>query len=209
MFLIIGEKILVPIIVAVILTILAFAWKGITDGTLITFLGGVSQTEFGGNPQLFSLGLKDAVIAFDRKAGCPERWEPFIQAESRTIIGARFDGSFNSELTPRPFREEDKGKEDIILTEDHIPEHKHTFQDIYYSEHANENSKREFERNQQGVIETMPVPGGIGSRGTDRDNVGWIIQHETASYGQGTKFTNMPPYIALFYCKPNSDWLGL
>ena len=53
MFLIIGEKILVPIIVAVILTILAFAWKGITDGTLITFLGGVSQTEFGGNPQLF------------------------------------------------------------------------------------------------------------------------------------------------------------
>ena len=200
MFLTIGEKILVPIIVAVILAILAFAWKGFTNGKFIEALGGVSKTQLEEHKH-DSLGLKDAVIAFDIREGCPEGWSEFYDAESRTIIGAAFDKSSNLKLAPRPFRADDEGKEYITLTKDNIPGHTHAFKDIYYSEDVELESKKDYEQKTQDVIETMAVPGELGSSGTDKDNIGWIMQHETESFGKGTKFTNMPPYIALFYCR--------
>lgn len=190
----IREKILVPIIIAVILAILATVWKGITDGTLITFLGGVSKQDLK-NHQHDPLGLEGAVIAFDLAEGCPEGWSNFIEAESRTIIGAAFGGSSNSGLTQRPYREGDKGKEDITLTTANIPKHEHQFYDIYYSEHPDYPTKNQ--------MKTFRVPDHIGSNATDRDNTGWTILHNTEPFGENpaTKFTNMPPYIALFYCK--------
>ena len=195
MFITISEKIFVPIIIAVILAILATVWKGITNGTLITFLGGVSKTELK-NHQHDPLGLEGAVIAFDLNDGCPDGWTKFSQAISRTIVGASFPDSSKSGLTQYKF-DAKGGKENIALDTSNIPQHKHKFYDIYYSEKAT------YRKANADTIRTRSVPGNIGSRGTDYDNKGWMIQNHTELFGNrpATKFTNMPPYIALYYCR--------
>lgn len=199
MFLTISEKILVPIIVAVILAILAIAWKGITDGTLITFLGGVTKgelTEKFKSHQHNPLDLKGAVIAFDLNKGCPEGWDEFSQAESRTIVGASFGNISNSELTPYKFDKEG-GEETITISASDIPKHAHEFNDIYYSENTSQMGTQ--------PIPTYPVPDNIGSRATDSDNRGWMIRHKTEPFGSVSEkeFPIMPPYIPLYYCKRN------
>ena len=200
----VSEKILEPILVAVstavILSILLVIWEVTTDGTLIThLLNGASKTDLEElkkeleGPQLDPLDLKGAVIAFDLNDGCPNGWAKFSQAESRTIIGASFDNSSDSGLTPYKF-DVKGGEENIAISTSNIPKHVHEFDDIYYSENKTQMRGHS--------IATYDVPGKIGSGKTDPDNTGWVIRHYTEPFGNDsvTEFTNMPPYIPLYYC---------
>ena len=130
--------------------------------------------------------LKGAVIAFDQREGCPDGWIMFSAAENRTIIGASEDGHHFGSTN---------GQENILLIEDHIPLHLHTYEDIYFSE---------FEDWRPNGASAVEVPGGLGLAGhVDADNAGWTLPRRTDPVGSepNKPFTNMQPYIALYYCK--------
>ena len=137
-----------------------------------------------------------AVVAFDTNDGCPdEGWSRFTKAQSRTIVGAAFEGiTLDANLTPRP-HDDKGGSESVRFTTDQTPRHQHTFRDTYYSEHRN--------KKPSGVIDTVEVPGQKGSDSNDSDNVGWQIQNVTDWAGEAESVAVMPPYIALFYCIRN------
>lgn len=132
-----------------------------------------------------------AVVAFDRTEGCPskdEGWEPFEPAISRVILGAvgpsrsaevpvGVTDENGNRLTAHQFRR-DGGEEAHVLTIPEIPEHTHggVFQSSGFSfEHHQSNDR---------------LPGQQ-----------WDWGRETKSAGGGAPHNNLPPYIALYYCK--------
>ena len=192
MFSNISERVFTAVLTAIILGVLALIWQLFQTGGLVSALGGVSKSML----KLHSVP-QGAVVAFDQDGGCPKGWAPFSQAQSRTIVGA----SFNDEsIAPglSKYRHDDKGGEEaIVLTDAHLPSHKHEFEDIFYSENPNQKGRL--------GIRFIDVPGSIGSHATDNDNKGWLIDSETKPFGQTRgkqeSIRMIQPYIALYYCK--------
>ena len=196
----IAEKVIIAVLAVVILSVLALIWELFTDGGLIKALGGVSRSDMeeaiGELPGAVPMG---AVVAFDLTEDCPEGWSEFKAAEKRTIVGALFpsqEGSSTDNESAYKYRTE-KGKEKIFLTRDHIPEHVHSYKDVYYSE-------RDYSRPRD--TKSVAIPEGIGHKGGhDRDNVGWALSKNTDPFGLDDErrkmHTNMQPYIALYFCK--------
>lgn len=142
---------------------------------------------------------KGAVVAFDRNAAisrvCPKGWSIFLPAGGRFIVGA---GQHNGDLTEYPSFSEDKleaigGEERVTLELDQMPEHRHAVPLIgsgtvyvdagkaantpYFDYRRRENIKQE--------IQISPPDEGV------------------ISTGKGHPHNNMPPYIALYYCRKN------
>lgn len=118
-----------------------------------------------------------AVLPFDKDDGCPEGWSEFASAAGRVIIGVgagNFD-SKNNLLTNRRFRDKG-GQESVVLSRSQMPKHSHRFGVNRGSDY-------------QGV------------RLEDRHGAYGGVQTEDA--GGNQPHNNMPPYIALYYCKKN------
>ncbi len=130
-----------------------------------------------------------AVLAFDLPNGCPDGWAPFAAAQSRAIVGAT-DGPFEPGLgrdsEQEPLRElkyrEHGGAETVTLKEAEMPRHSHL------------------------------VPIALGPRapyGRDSESVNSLAgsnevpfqPSKTDGRGSAQPHNNMPPYIALYYCK--------
>ena len=177
------QHVISAVFTAVLLATLALVWDRVRAGGLVEALGGVSQSELKSIPP-FPQG---AVVAFDQPKGCPDGWSRLSAAEGRTIVGA----SLESEEFHYNKRE---GKRRILLTQDHLPQHEHPFLDVYYSE---------YEPHMPNGAISVEVPGMLGANGMDPDNVGWAIESMTDAVGPDEQkdFTNLQPYLALYYCR--------
>lgn len=165
-----------------------YAWH--TDDTLT-----LAGYEFG-RP---SVGA-GAVVAYDTD-GCPSGWAPFKAATARFIIGAGgadyFDDAYREGADGEPLSAKARlvpgGSESHKLKIEEMPEHEHKFQvkenvldnpDFFLGEVGTEYV---FEPSQQG--ETRPRARIGGER------------VKIASRGNNVPHNNMPPYIALYFCK--------
>jgi hypothetical protein len=88
------EKIFVGVVTAIVLGALVLLWNLGTGGTLIQALGGVTKAESEADKGQLNTSIlarasvpSGAVVAFDQDT-CPDGWEPFLEANARTIIGA-------------------------------------------------------------------------------------------------------------------------
>lgn len=139
---------------------------------------------------------KGAVLAFDTPDGCPEGWSHFAEAQSRVLVGAsvgEFEDGFDedeakNDLSGYKYRDH-KGFAKIMLTIPNMPSHDHDYKDIFYSEKQSDHS------------DTVKLPLPIGSRSTDRNNDGLQMTRTTETEGGSKAFSNMPPFVALYFCK--------
>lgn len=131
---------------------------------------------------------KGIVAAFDRSEedACPKGWERFTPAGGRFIVGAGVNTNTDqagNELTDHPSRLDDKikavgGAEKHTLTIDEMPKHSHT----------NPNGGTNIS------VGGLPEGDALGVRDTNNEE-------KTHTMGENQPHNNMPPYIALFYCK--------
>lgn len=123
-----------------------------------------------------------AVAAFDRTGGCPEGWSPFLAGESRMILGASSGqpSEFGKDaagraLALRQFRDRG-GFEAVALSTAQMPSHRHVVQ--------------------------HRKTGAVGSTHGLAAAANWGAQNTTSSAaGRGQPHENMPPFIALYFCK--------
>jgi hypothetical protein len=138
-----------------------------------------------------SVGLTPAgaVMAFDLKEGCPTGWSPYTKAWGRFLVGAMADKDRNQipggfirdsrgvNLSPRAFGEPG-GEEMHLLTEPEMPKHSH--QQVWGQGNGT-----------LGSAEGESV----------RRFPGRALDQNTLDKGGDTAHNNMPPYIALYFCK--------
>lgn len=144
-----------------------------------------------GDPARFPAG---AVVAFDRDVACPAGWSIFEPAISRVIVGAVAGRSATAPtkdengraLTAHQYRA-DGGEEAHALKAPEMPAHTHKF------------------------TSTAVTRGGWGGQATRTFAVGgsenggdFAIKGTISSTGEGLAHNNMPPYIALYFCKKES-----
>lgn len=132
-----------------------------------------------------ALGVpKDAVLAFDRPGRCPEGWAEFVEAQSRMLLGATFGKpdvlNPDSDLSQTKYRQHG-GEESVTLTLEQIPQHSHS-----YSSTAN----GDFWDNPHNINPARKRFGEIGEK-------------TTSTAGSGHAHNNMPPFVALYFCKKN------
>ena len=114
-----------------------------------------------------------AVVAFNQEEeGCPPGWAAYDEAEGRFILGSgRRDGDFKVGATG--------GKRSVKLEIDHLPSHQHEIPSRG--------------RDSRGQVN--------GLQATDGGEYGGRHARLTAVEGKGMAHENMPPYIALRWCK--------
>jgi len=113
------------------------------------------------------------VAAFDVPQGCPKDWTIFDEGFGRTIIGV----GKGRDLTDRRYREVG-GTEAHALTVDELPSHNHGVIQMIH------------DHNVDGVDSTTAGSG-------DHHNQ----SRRSGPMGGGKTHNNMPPFIALQYCK--------
>ncbi len=122
-----------------------------------------------------------AVLAFDIPSGCPKGWNNFPLATGRFIVGAGL-GNFDENkvaIEEKKFRDEG-GAERVTLNSDQIAAHTHRVP------HGGADTAVNIEGLSTGV--------NWGVRRT-------IANEETLLSGGSQPHNNMPPYIALHFCK--------
>ena len=141
-----------------------------------------------------STSLPDgAVVAFDRDSGCPRDWSLFEPAISRTIVGAVAGRSASAPtqdengelLSARQYRA-DGGAEMHTLTVEEMPGHTHAFPadtEVVFLD-------RSADRETDYIPEGQQKWENFITKGPKLDTV-----------GKGNSHNNMPPYIALYFCK--------
>lgn len=147
----------------------------------------IEQLKFRMTPQATSVSVPSgAVLPFDRSEGCPSGWLPFYQADGRAIIGAtQFRNTTSLKVTgvERFFRETG-GQETVALTIENMARHQHS------SPTVADRSVRNF-----GFAED--VPAAMGGTSWNQGHVAGT----TSIVGEGLPHENMPPFIALHFCK--------
>lgn len=124
---------------------------------------------------------KGAVVAWDAKSGCPAGWGVYSAAAGRMIAGSASNGYALGQTG---------GAATVSLSADQLPDHRHSFVDIYFSEKGGPYS-----------ISSDSKGNNIGSHSSDHDNSGWGIIGQTQKYvTKNLPHENMPPFIALLYC---------
>lgn len=122
---------------------------------------------------------RGAIMAFDLPRGCPEGWSMFLPAISRTIVGAgnlptgSSGSSSTNPLTVRSFGELG-GEEAVQLTIDEMPRHSHGA--LFAGDGRKAGMLNEYAYHASGYEKLRPE-------------------------GGSQPHNNMPPYIALHYCK--------
>lgn len=117
---------------------------------------------------------RGGVMAFSRSDGCPSGWSEFEESQGRFIIGvdrSKFRLPFEG---GKPVYQTG-GSPTHTLTEDEMPRHRHP---VRYGPGAELG---------QGPILYLLAKGGLESA--------------TAYVGGASPHNNMPPFIALYYCK--------
>lgn len=138
-----------------------------------------------------------AVVAFDMPSGCPEGWMDVGKEDSQrfagrtlVVVGDRVERT-NGETTEKRDYNEDGGTEEVLISKNHLPEHRH-------------------EINISTSREQHPGLGLYFPEGADTryyvDNVVVVpaakeTPIKTELEGTGKPLGNMPPYIALHFCK--------
>lgn len=125
------------------------------------------------------------VAAFDLQAGCPAGWAPYTRANGRTIVGAINSGTgeapnFKHEVRDKRLYHynERHGQERVTLSVNEMPAHNHDIR-------------------RKGSDTAIINPGFGSSLGV----TGTIGPTETGEKGGGASHNNMPPYVALYYCR--------
>ncbi|MFY0619455.1 hypothetical protein [Shimia sp.] len=140
----------------------------------------------------------NAVLAVDSPGRCPNGWSEFVEAQGRTIIGASFgkpsnlSRSADQETTQRKYRDHG-GEERVLLTQGQMPKHNHTVTSSPPDSSVHDGfggSKEPFGLRAEYDPEVLPTPG-------------WETQHPSFMSAEGgdQAHNNMPPYIALYFCK--------
>ncbi len=126
------------------------------------------------------------IAAFDLSGGCPNGWSPFAEGQGRMIVGASFgidDNLFrDEELTQRKYRDHG-GEEEVTLTVRQMPQHTHKLTGHMAKDNQIGGSNHFYD-----------IRGEAPRR---NDDVGLIV----SSTGGSQPHNNMPPYIALYFCK--------
>ena len=134
-----------------------------------------------GPPGPAGVAPEGAVLIFDLANGCPTDWAQLADADSRMIIGATSgtETVMNKGLTQYKYRAHEGGEEEVTLTVDTMPKHNHDL-------HFNNNYLRGGTTHSAIYpIDAASPPSGV----------------PTAPAGEGRPHNNMPPYIALYFCK--------
>ena len=138
-----------------------------------------------GNDALIPVG---AVMAFDLPNGCPMGWKTFEEATSRVIVGAYADRAAGNITAPT---EDENGN---ALSARHYrnwggtEKHKLEISELPSHDHA--------------YIDRYVVSRGDAEMMTDGPIRGWRDHERTTKQkGGNIPHNNMPPYIALHYCK--------
>lgn len=141
--------------------------------------------------------FKGSVVAFDRKGGCPAGWSPHTDSYGRVIVGAIPNGPKRpSEMTHEVldhkayFAGLRDGEEHVALTPSQMPSHWHV--------------NGEFQRLMRlGKIgEKFTTMGGDEGLGEPILHVSKPMLKKGGDEGGVTvPHNNMPPYIALYFCK--------
>lgn len=136
-------------------------------------------------------GIVAAFARSNRGGGaCPKGWAPFREAGGRTIVGA--GKHQNAGLSEYPSYYDDPthsvgGEELVTITLDQMPGHNHSIQGLG----NNNGTGTDIQAVNIGTAGSTMNRGVIG---TMRDGYSW-------NTGGGQPHNNMPPYIALYFCK--------
>ena len=191
------ERIITVVLTLVVAGVLGVVGTALGGGALIGALGGVQETEPTFDQQVGTLSDRvqalqakiegatsvptGAVMAFDLATRCPDGWGAFKDAGGRTVIGAgagMIPGTEERDesIQTKKYRQHG-GEEEVTLTEPQMPKHKHTIQF-------------------KGSDTAINAPAGT-QRGATRTTG----PTETRFAGKSQPHNNMPPYIALYFCK--------
>ena len=121
-----------------------------------------------------------AVIAFDRKNGCPDGWEVHADARGRFIVGVGRHSEHNSYGNKVAEKNigDTGGENEIKLEIPHLPKHQHR------NPSRGSNSNREV----------------WALQATDKGEYGGNHARPTEIAGSDMPHENMPPYIAFHLC---------
>lgn len=163
--------------------------------------------------------MKGAVIAFDRSedrgggmvgGACPIGWTLFREAGGRVIIGAgaheNTDETGQQISDYRAFSDDEDdatgGAETVTLIEKHIPPHTHDVQD----EGHRHNVERDEIYGGAGGRLTQEIRGNrVDSPYASAENKARISEDSFGGLnGKTQPHDNMPPYIAIYFCKKES-----
>lgn len=148
---------------------------------------------------------KDSILIVDDESGCPSGWTDMAQDDPAAFASRIPLAAIQSEDTDNSFRyRQTGGRAEFTLDEKHMPPHVHglgllgitdvtlrdagannrTIDIVWYQDGATA-YKEGFEDTPERI---MSRSGGekVGDVGNERENVA---------------FNNMPPYVALFFCK--------
>ena len=140
----------------------------------------------------------DAVVAFDTSNGCPVGWTPFKDGQSRVILGASF--GIPDSLFPGDERRDYKyrdhgGKREVALSPNNLATHNHRVGRVSLW----------FQKEQARIERFGTQPNGVNIpwylKGTSRDDVVEPDDTFITDAGKSTPHENMPPFLALYYCK--------
>lgn len=126
-----------------------------------------------------------AILPFDTET-CPEGWERYVEASGRSIIGTGLgDGLTNRQLL------EQGGEENHTLTISEMPAHRHrmAMNETRFTGQA--------QNNFLGGSSTVEY--GLGEDGNGHSHGEY--PNIVGTTGGGIPHNNMPPFIALTYCK--------
>lgn len=199
----IKERTLSATLTAIILALLLAAWQLATDGGLVSALGGATNNDL----KLVAPAPSGAVVAFDLPNGCPKGWSDFKDGQSRMIVGATFpkerppkdeDGQPLSEYAFR----QTGGKEQHTLQIKEMPAHGHKVKDPGHSHRvAGGFSVEEPGEHGRGGGELTNGDLAKGDHYSREALSGLSIE----SQGGDKSHPNMPPHVALYFCKKDSS----
>jgi len=131
---------------------------------------------------------KNGVVAFDASDGCPANWSPFAEASGRFIIGAD-DGTYSYRSTG--------GAAKVALANQELPAHKHDLNFHFAFMRAN--------RGQVVDLSSLPRINASASPNPEMNliNSSGEAAKSTTLSGLGEAHDNIPPYLALHFCKKN------
>ena len=155
-----------------------YGWQMATRDNLTELEYRVKQLE--GRPPSSSIPV-DAVVAVTSE-DCPDGWQKYGKAEGRFVIGVG-----KGPLAARLGTEQEGGDEKVKLIIDHMPSHAHAT-----ALHAADNDKRGWGRGQSDKT-TVSATHNVG-----KSDGGHFL---TSERGESRPHNNMPPYIALRFCK--------
>lgn len=155
------------------------------------------------DPKLTGIGLPKGVViaSTDQCASLGSGWRAFEAGQGRFIVGVGSTTDERGDTRRFSIEDEPKGEFQHMLTDDEMPSHSHgagslQASDSAHSMHNSEVPTPQFQMDHKGNL--------WDTREGRRPNFGGhahVITGETGNTGGSLPHNNMPPYIALYFCK--------